>query len=456
MVIAANEMAHRLGVERGTTRRAAEALSPTAVVLERDRAAEARRFEPLVALVESYVPRVEVVDPGLVLVAIEGAIRFYGDETTLVTLLEKEVDRREGPTCRIGVASTSFAARIAAALAEGSPVYVDDDRRFLASRDLGVLPNRDLVDTFRWLGFGTLGDLASLPREVIASRFGQAGIDAHRLASGESLPPAPRTIPADLVVEESFEDPLDSLERVAFIARALGIRLMGILRQVGVAPRSIEVEVESAGGEKRTRTWLGSDPLTEEAVIERVSWQVRGWVESPHRPVGGVVRIRITPLEVSGGGRQLGLLEDTPAILDAERTITRLRAIAGPDRVLTARPQGGRDPLERVRWQAWGEDPGPVDRDPAAPWPGRTPGPAPALVPPDPVPFTIDWDGGIPVRVRLRSRWVEVLTWAGPWRSTGRWWRAEGDADRYQLVTSAGAFLCEVTSEGAFLVGVYD
>ena len=68
----------------------------------------------------------------------------------------------------------------------------------------------------------------------------------------------------------------------------------------------------------------------------------------------------------------------------------------------------------------------------------------------------VDWEDGIPVRVRLRARWVEVLNWAGPWRKTGRWWMEEPDADRYQLVTSAGAFLCEVRSDGTFLTGVYD
>ncbi len=456
MVVAANELASEAGVERGMSRRAAESLCPSAVTLNRNLADEARRFEPLVELIESYVPRVEVADPGLVYVAIEGAIRFYGDEVTLVELVSKEIDRRFGPGCRIGVASTSFAARIAAALAGGDPVCVEDDRRFLSAQDLGVLPNRDLVDTFRWLGFGTLGDLASLPREAIASRFGQVGIDAHRLASGESLPPAPRTIPVDLVVEESFEEPLEILEQVAFVARALGVRLMGGLRQAGVAPHVIEIEVESGGGETRTRTWRSADPLTEEAVIERVFWQVRSWVESTRGPMGGVVRLRIIPLEISGVGRQLGFLEDTVAVLEAERAITRTRAIIGPDRVLTASPQGGRDPVERVRWQTWGEEAALPDRDPAAPWPGRTPGPAPALVPPTPIPFTIDWDRGIPVRVRLRSRWVEVLSWSGPWRSTGRWWRAEGDADRYQVVTSAGAFLCEVTADGTYLMGVYD
>ena len=78
-------------------------------------------------------------------------------------------------------------------------------------------------------------------------------------------------------------------------------------------------------------------------------------------------------------------------------------------------------------------------------------------MPPEPVPFTIEWDGGIPTRVRLRSRWVEVVSWAGPWRRTGRWWQQEPSVDRYQVVTTAGAFLCEVADGGrTFLVGVYD
>ncbi len=437
-------------------RRAAESLAPSAVALDRDRTGEARRFEPIVEVIESFVPRVEVADPGLVFVAIEGAVRFYGDESTLAELIFKEIDRRFGPGCRVGVATTSFAARVAAALAEDVPVCVGDDRRFLSAQDLSVLPNRDLVDTFRWLGFSTLGDLASIPREAIASRFGQVGLDAHLLASGESMPAVPRSIPVDLVVEETFEEPLENLEHVAFTARALGVRLMGALHRVGVAPHVLEIEVESAEGKTRTRTWRSGDPFTEESVIDRVFWQVRGWVESADAPLGGVSRLRISPLEITGEGRQLGFLEDTAAIVGAERAIDRLRAIVGPDRVLTARPQGGRDPVERVRWQAWGEEAVTPERDPAAPWPGRTPGPAPALVPPDPIPFTVDWDRGIPVRVRLRSRWVEVISWAGPWRSTGRWWRKEGDADRYQVVTSAGAFLCEVTAKGTFLMGVYD
>jgi hypothetical protein len=68
----------------------------------------------------------------------------------------------------------------------------------------------------------------------------------------------------------------------------------------------------------------------------------------------------------------------------------------------------------------------------------------------------VEWDDGLPSRMRLGSRWEPILTWSGPWRLSGRWWAGEGDADRYQLVTSVGAFLCVVVQGRAFLAGIYD
>ena len=113
-------------------------------------------------------------------------------------------------------------------------------------------------------------------------------------------------------------------------------------------------------------------------------------------------------------------------------------------------------PGERVVWSRWGELESPVDRSQDAPWPGSTPAPAPALVPGRLQPIEVDWDQGMPSRVRLGARWEPVLTWSGPWRLTGRWWSGERDADRYQLVTSVGAFLCVVSEGRAYLAGVYD
>lgn len=452
------------GVCLGMPRREAEALAPFAKVLERDPAEEALRFETVVEAIEGMVPRVEVVAPGLVFVPVAGAIRFYGGESPLagrvVEALHELIGDRRGGAALVGVADGPFAARWAAATAEvGAPHIVDDTIAFLSALDLSTLREamggEEMIDTFRWLGITTLGDLSRLPRETLASRFGNPGLMAHRLASGEDRHVDPREIPQDLEVAMSFEEPLESLDSVAFAGRHLAERLLRRLREAGVSPHTVIITAEAADGTARERIWRSADPFTEKGLSDRVWWQLRAWVETAGIP-GGIVGLAIEPSDLSGEGRQLSLLADESSLVETDRALARAQALIGPDRVLQARRQGGRMPGERVVWSRWGEDTAGAERDSSAPWPGATPSPAPALVPPDLKPLEVEWDEGMPTRVRLGSRWEPVLTWSGPWRLSGRWWVGEGDADRYQLVTSVGAFLCLVSEGRAYLAGVYD
>lgn len=453
--MAASGAAAAAGARRGMPRREAEGLCPGALVLVRDPGEEARRFEAVVTALEELIPRVEVVEPGMALVPVAGAVRYYGGEEALLERVAKELDR-VAPGAHLGLADGPFAARWAAETARPDhPCLVADTRRFLAGLDVEALEVEGLVETFRWLGITTLGALAGLPREALASRFGAVGLDAHRLASGEDRQVHPRPIPPGLAVEARFEEPLEMIDQAAFAARALASRLMTGLHQVGIAPHRVEVEAEASDGTVRTRVWRSLDPFTEAALADRVWWQLRAWIEGDGDGIpGGVVRLRLGPSDLSGAGRQLGLWQEN--VEEVERALARAQALVGPDGVLQADPQGGRLPGERVAWRRWGEERATPERDPLAPWPGATPAPAPALVPPEPRPLDVEWDGGMPVRVRLGARWEPVLTWSGPWRLSGRWWMGEEPVDRYQLVTSAGAFLCLVRQGRAFLAGVYD
>lgn len=453
------------GVGLGMPRRAAEALAPFATVMIRDPGEETRRFEKVVETVEGLVPRVEMVSPGLLYVPVAGAVRFYGGEDALADRISKELDRLTGGTrggeALVGVADGPFAARWAAASAGvGKPLVVTDTIGFLSALDLSTLREEmggdEMIDTFRWLGIGTLGDLARLPRDALATRFGDHGALAHRLANGEDRPVEPRDIPTDLTVKMEFEDPLDRLDSVAFAARVLAERLTRGLHIVGVAPHTITIIATPAVGPTRERVWRSAEPFTEKAITDRVWWQLRSWVESSGGVSGGITALSIEPSDLSGSGRQLGLFSDESTMLETERALTRAQALVGPDQVLQGKAQGGRMPGERVSWSRWGEESAPVEHDPTAPWPGSTPSPSPALVPSGLKTIEVEWDEGIPSRVRLGTRWEPVLTWSGPWRLTGRWWAGEEDADRYQIVTSVGAFLCVVTASGAHLAGVYD
>ena len=462
-VVAVNKAAVIAGIRVGMRRREAEAVCPTVVTIEHDPGAEMVRFERVAVTVETLIPRIEVVIPGLILAPVTGAVRYFGGESSLVDRVAKEVEAVAGQGFRMGLAAGPFAARRAAEIAtETDPIFVvDDDAAFRASLDVAALESEDMAAVFRWLGIDTLGGLASLPREAVVSRFGPDGLRAHRLASGEDRETYSRVIAEDLSIEEKFEPPLENLEQAAFVARGLAYQLLTSPALRGSIPHRIEVEAEAADGAVRNRTWRSADPFNEAMLAERVRWQLQAWLDTVRLRSGpgirgGLVRLRITPADLSDDGRQLALDEDALTLAEAQRAFAQTQAIVGDDNVLQAIPQGGRDPEERALWYRWGEPPPAPQLDPQAPWPGRIPAPLPTLVPTEPYPLEVEWDNGIPTRVRLGSRWVEIISWAGPWRKVGRWWDGEHPADRYQLVTSAGAFLCAVVEGKTFLAGVYD
>ncbi|MEZ5175902.1 MAG: DNA polymerase Y family protein [Acidimicrobiia bacterium] len=457
-VVAYNDLAASGGVMVGMQRRSAEAICPTVVTVNADEQQAMTRFEPVVLSIEALVPSVEVAEPGLAFVPIDGAVRYYGGEAPLVERISTELaEYRHG--FRMGLARGPFAAhRAAKATTSAQPILiVDDDAAFLAALDVRTLASEDLAAVLHRLGITTLGSLAKLPTKAIVSRFGREGHEAHRLARGMDRPIEPREIRRDPTISSDFDPPIDHLETAGFAARNLSQRLIAELARSGVAPHRVIVTAMAGDGTVRTRTWRSADPFNDHTLADRIRWQLRTWIEGTGASVrGGLVSLRLEPADLSGAGRQMAIEEDAGSFEEMQRAFMEVQAIAGLDNVLVATPQGGRDARQRVQWTRWGEAPTASERDPDAPWPGQIPGPSPALVPPEPVPFPVTWVDGMPEQVRLKARWVPVLSWAGPWRAVGQWWNGQSTADRYQIVTSVGAYLCEIRDGATYLIGVYD
>ena len=145
----------------------------------------------------------------------------------------------------------------------------------------------------------------------------------------------------------------------------------------------------------------------------------------------------------------------------AGRCLAAVQELLGPDGVLTAHLQGGRSPAEQSRFITWttGSRPGvapPGAGHVGAPWPGRIPPPAPAVVHPDPVRADLADTRGEPVRVSARGLltvapdrlsveggpWEPLSGWAGPWPADERWWsRSRRRGARLQAVTARSAHL---------------
>jgi len=464
-VVACSEAARAHGVRRGLRRREAQARCPDVYVAQADPDRDARLFESVVAAVDATVPGVEVLRPGLLVLAARGAARFFGSEEAAAERLVDAV-AAIGAECWIGIADELSTAVLAARRATLVPA--GDGARFLAALPVAELavepslagPGRDdLVDLLHRLGLRRIGDFAALTPVEVASRFGADAIAAHRCARAEPERPPSAAAPApDLAVEYPCDPPIERVDAAAFAGRLLAARLHERLSAASVACTRLTVIAQTAAGERLSRTWRCAEPLTPEATADRIRWQLDGWLT--HRALRGgvpgtpIVLLRLEPVEVvAAGALQLGLWGGVGDEQErARRALVRVQGLLGGEAVRIGVLSGGRGPAERVTLIALGDEQTPA-ADPALPWPGRLPEPAPAVVLLNHPSVLLETVAGEQVWITGRGlftaepgvlRWGgkhwEVTGWGGPWLLDERWWAAErpgGSAVRAQVLLDA-------------------
>ncbi|MDH6576091.1 DNA polymerase Y family protein [Kitasatospora sp. MAP5-34] len=474
-VLACSAAARAAGVRRGQRLRLAQRLCPELEPRDRDEEAETRRFEPVIAAVEAFTPRVEVLRPGMCAIPVKGPSRYFGGEDALAAQVHEAVAAAlEGgpgaPSGRIGVAGGLFAAVLAARA--GALVPAGRTAGFLAPYPVAALGDEPLAELLVRLGVHTVGAFAGLSGQAVSDRFGPVGTAAHRRARGlRSRPLMPRPEGPDLGVEQLFDPPEPLAEPLVFVARSLAERLHTRLGSAGLTCHRVAVEVTCADGRTAARLWRHEDGLGASALAERVRWQLHAWqsagtfadgsvAPADSAEPGGFTALRLVPDGlVPDQGRQLALWGQAVAEDRVERAAARVQAVLGHAGLCRAEPVGGRGPAEQLVRVPWGEA---YERPAPAPWPGRLPEPSPHVVPRTPAPVTVQDAAGRPVtvsgraevsappdRLTLHGRGLAVTGWTGPWPAVEYWWdpaRRRRRA-RFQVVLADGRALL-LTVEG--------
>jgi protein ImuB len=495
-VVACSVAARSAGVRRGLRRREAQARCPELRVVAADPARDARAFEPVVATVEGFAPRVEIVRPGVCALATRGPSRYFGGDEALAARVAAAVDAGLGePGCRVGVADGRFAAGLAARHTESAwavgvsargmsatavPWFVvppDGSAAFVAPFSVAVLDRPALADLLARLGIRTLGELAALPAADVVGRFGTDGEVAHRLARGlDERPLATRVPPPDFVVQRELDPPAERVDVAAFAAKGRADELHERLAGCGLSCTRVLVEAETEHGERLARLWRHEGALSAAAMAERVRWQLDGWLAGTADeagPTAGLTLLRLVPDEVvPASGRQSAFWGGAAAADErAARALARVQGMLGPDAVVTGVLVGGRSPVDEVRFVPWGEPR--EEPDAQAPWPGRVPPPAPALVHHEPLPAELVDAAGERVAVGGRGlvraaparlsvgggRWASVVGWAGPWPVDERWWDGAAHRRRARMqvaVDDGTAYLVALEGGRWWVEATYD
>ncbi len=478
-VIACSATARAAGVRRGLRRRDSQARCPQLHVFTADPARDARFFEQVTIAVDDVVPRAEVLRPGLLVLPVRGATRYFGSELAAAERLVDAV-AATGVECQVGIADQLSTAVFAARA--GKVVEPGGDAVFLSRlsiRQLSIEPSlsgpgrQELADLLWRLGIRNLGQFAALSRSDVASRFGADGVSAHRFARGEPMrgpsgcEPAPEL---DAVLQ--CDPPVDRVDAAAFAGRTLAGSLHRTLEAAGVGCTRLAIHAVTANGGELTRVWRCAEPLTEDATADRVRWQLDGWLNQRRggQPTAAITVLRLQPVElVSAEALQLPLWggvgeEDR---LRARRALVRVQGLLGLEAVQLPVLSGGRGPAERITLTPLGDELAPRV-DPERPWPGRLPEPSPTVLLDEPVEL-LDAQGN-PVRVTVRgmftaaparlggSRYQGTLSWwAGPWLATRQTARAQVLVDNHSDHRDSGtALLLCYRQRRWYLEGVYE
>jgi protein ImuB len=473
-VIACSSAARAAGVRRGLRRREAAARCPQLHVVTADADRDARFFEGVIAAVDDLVPRAEVLRPGLLVLPVRGAARYFGSEQQAAERLIDAV-AAAGAECQVGIADQLSTAVFAARA--GRVVQAGGDASFLSVLSIRQLatepslsgPGREELTDLLWrMGIRTIGQFAALSRTDVASRFGADGVTAHRFARGEpERGPSGREPPPELEAVLDCDPPIDRVDAAAFAGRSLAGALHQTLMAAGVGCTRLAIHAVTAHGEELHRVWRCAEPLTEDATADRVRWQLDGWLSNRTsrnpRPTAAVTLLRLRAVEVvSAEALQLplwgGLGEEDR--LRARRALVRVQGLLGPEAVRVPVLSGGRGPAERITLTPLGDEPVPR-ADPGPPWPGQLPEPSPAVLLDDPVelfdaqgnPIRVTGRGMFsadPVRLTVHGRDEQLHWWAGPWPVDERWWDDRPGAGQGKGRTARAQVLLE--DERAFLL----
>ena len=423
----------------------------------------------LVDLAFSFSPRVEARMPDTVLADITGTGYLFGPPEKAAARLAEEA-RRIHPEPRIAIACNPDAAVHAARSFPGATVIPRGKER----EALGFLPldylvpslagidearSAEILSTLRSWGIYRFHELAALPMPGLAERLGPEGVLLQKLAQGASLRALiPVRVPPGYSASADIEHPVDLLEPLLFILGRLVHQVCAGLEGRALAAAELRLRLRLVDGTEPLLPVRLALPMRD----PRLFLKLLELEIAKHPPQSPVTALFLFADPARPRVLQKGLF--TPVAPEPEKLellLARIAKLVGPDNA------GAPEILDTHRPDAF------VMKRFTVRFPGHEPVRKKAecslgfRIFRPPVAATVDTLDKRPKIVATRPSKEQktsvrgrVLTWAGPYRTSGDWWDANPWArDEWDVVLSDGGLYCicqDLQSGSWFVAGVYD
>jgi protein ImuB len=387
----------------------------------------------------AFSPVFEQTTPDTVVLRVDGLKRLHGSPRQIV----EAIARHAGSNVSIAIAETADAAIIAARNFPGVTVAPN-----LNDLDVATLPLTDeMAQVFESWGIYTIEQLAQLPENGLAERFGPQGVYLQQLARSAIHRPLkifqPETTYDDRI---ELDHPVSLLEPLLFlIARLLNDQCARLLSNA-MAANEVTICLELEDRTEHTRTLRLPVPMREsKSLLKLLQMDLEA-----HPPTAPTIALALSLKPVHSRTVQTGIfLPITPAPDKLELTLARIRGIVGennvgiPELLNTHHPH----PFRLAKVQPQTANPQPPIPNPQHAFRYFRP----------PLPATVSLDGNRPLRITASGIHGKVLNAAGPWRTSGNWWTSTAwNRDEWDIALTNGALYRIYRDSNWFIEGSYD
>ena len=311
----------------------------------------------ILAALCAMLPRVGVADDGSFVCDLRGTERLLGTPLRVARNAISACGASGGQLLAGGLGTTPFVARVAAtrtAAGKVSEIPAGGERAFLDVLPLDVLPlDPKVIEELALLGVRRVVEFLALPRGSVTDRFGHAAAIAYALATGELVEDVRGVAPRRRIrAKRTWDDPVDSRERLIFALRAAADELAEALRHDGLAALRMRLVLEREELlPLRLERSLLPPSAQSAAIVRSLRW---GLEEIATLGLVTSAVLEITAVEPARG-RQIGLFAPDGAHAEEAISVAQfLRTRLGASTVLQARVVDA-DPRLPERAAEWEE-----------------------------------------------------------------------------------------------------
>ncbi len=485
------------GIRRGMRLALARYLCPNLIVMPTDPQRSARSFHQVLTALDQVGTQVHALTPGTAWMPADPLIKWHGEASAAAETIINTISEYTGSDCQVGIGPGLLGAWVSL---KAETLLADDP----ADERIANFPLADLTHLYppaahtleqttaelKDLGIVTIVQARTLGVETLRSRYPQAaGFFTTLLDSKQTPTSVEITAPKTLRREITFPSAVADIDHVVGQLKQVSQSLVRACMAQQVSARYLQISAHiqtPTGTITRQRSWALLEVITTRDLLDRIRWQLQGWVSEIQTGPQVAADFTDLPTGVSAvrlQARELVPLADISPHLWDQDTDTRarahagayrLQALLGEDQVTCINVDPGYDPRSRVQQYQWGtpapqaawktHKPGsktshlPTYR-PEQRWKGGVELPAPSTVLDHPLPVEVTGEGGRSVEVkpdgsltdaprRLRlpdpddaalgvgpladalypppqrgERYHQIAGVAGPWPVMGPWWR---------------------------------